>query len=292
MTVTQAQMSPFWRRLSRISSRVLLYVLVTLGGLLFAIPFIWMVRTSIMPASQVYRFPPEWIPEKIEFGHYVEAFKPGYQYSYLDWLRNSFVIASLGALGAVVSSSIVGFSFARMRFPGRELLFVGVLATMILPAHVRLVPTYLLFTWLGWVGSYRPLIVPLYFAPPFFVFLMRQFYMTIPKEMDDAAYIDGCNPLGLFLRIYLPLSLPALGVVLIFQFTGLWNQFLQPLLYIKKIGEFPIAVGLRVFQGQYRETRIQALMAASLVSLTPVLALFFVAQRYFVQGIVITGVKG
>jgi len=163
---------------------------------------------------------------------------------------------------------------------------------MILPLHVRLVPTYLLFSLLGWVRTYKPLIIPAFFAPAFHVFLLRQFFMTIPKDMDDAAYIDGCSPLGLFTRIHLPMSLPALGVVLIFQFTGMWNEFLQPLLYVREARRFPVAVGLRMFQTQFYQTRVQALMCASLVSIIPPIILFFMAQRHFVQGIVLTGVKG
>jgi len=250
-----------------------------------------------MPRTQVYRFPPEWIPEEIRgefFGIVFQYVKSGGAagYSFPGWLRNSFYLSTVTAVGAVLSSSLVGFAFARLRFRGREILFIVVLSTMILPQHVRLIPTYLLFSRLGWVGTYKPLIVPTYFAPAFFVFLLRQFFMQIPREMDDAAYIDGCSPLGLFFRIHLPLSLPVLGVVMIFQFNGMWNNFFGPLLYIRDVAKYPVSIGLRYFQGRFRQTQIQSLMAASLISLIPPIVLFFFAQRRMIQGIVITGIKG
>jgi ABC-type glycerol-3-phosphate transport system permease component len=207
------------------------------------------------------------------------------------WFVNSGTVAILSAIGTALSASMVGFSFARLRFPGRDALFIVVLATMILPDHVRIIPSYLLFTWLGWVDTFLPLIVPNWFAPAFFVFLMRQFFMTIPKEMDDAAFIDGCSPWGVYWRIHLPMSLPALGVVVIFVITFSWNDFLYPLIYLHKATEFTVAIGLRLFQGQM-SNNMQALMAASLWAILPTLVVFFFAQRYFVQGIVVSGVKG
>lgn len=285
------------RKLSYTLNRVALYVAVIIGAIAFGLPFLWMVRTSVMPKLQVYRFPPEWIPEELRwefFGVVFASIKYGgsVEYSFPRWLQNSFYLSTVTAIGAVLSSSLVGFAFGRLRFRGRDALFLVLLSTMILPQHVRLIPTYLLFSKLGWVGTYKPLIVPTYFAPAFFVFLLRQFFMQIPREMDDAAYIDGCSPLGLFFRIHLPLSLPALGVVMIFQFNGMWNNFFLPLLYIRDIAKYPVAIGLRYFQGRFRQTQIQALMAASLISLIPPILLFFFAQRRMIQGIVITGIKG
>ena len=268
--------------------RLLLYGAVILGGLIFAIPFYWMLRTSVMPTTQVYLFPPEWWPERFEWHHFKTPFAV---FPFAKFFLNSTFIAIGSAVGAALSSSVVGFSFARLRFPLRDIMFVVVLATMILPEHVRLVPTYLLFVQLDWIGTYKPLIIPNWFGPAFYVFLMRQFFMTIPRELDDSAMIDGCNPIGLFWRIHLPLSLPALGVVIIFMVTSQWNDFLYPLIYIQGVSNYTVALGLRLFEG-HMTNNMQALMAASILGVLPTIILFFFAQRYFVQGIVISGVKG
>lgn len=268
--------------------RFALYGAVILGGIIFAIPFYWMIRTSVMPTTQVYLFPPEWWPERFEWHHFQTPFAV---FPFAKFFLNSAIIAIASAVGTALSASTVGFSFARLRFPLRNIMFVVVLATMILPEHVRLVPTYLLFVQLDWIGTYLPLIVPNWLAPAFYVFLMRQFFMTIPKELDDSAMIDGCNPIGLFWRIHLPLSVPALGVVLIFMITNQWNDFLYPLIYIQGVSNYTVALGLRLFQGQMTNN-MQALMAASLLGVMPTILLFFFAQRHFVQGIVISGVKG
>lgn len=276
------------RTSSELVTRLLLYLAILLGAIIFAIPFYWMIRTALMPKWQVYRFPPEWIPAELIWTNFQDPFKV---FPFGRWFLNSAIVAFLCALGTALSASMVGFSFARLRFPLRDILFVVVLATMILPEHVRLIPSYLMYVWLGWVDTILPLVVPTWLAPAFFVFLMRQFFMTIPKDYDDAAYIDGCNPLSLFWRIHLPLSLPALGVVIIFQLTFQWNDFLNPLIYLHKVNDFTIALGLRLFQGQM-SNNMQTLMAASLLAVLPTLIVFFFAQRYFVQGIVVSGVKG
>lgn len=285
-----SRVRPTWWQggnLNELLTRILLYLAILIGAIIFAIPFYWMVRSALMPRWQVYRFPPEWIPAEFLWSNFREPFKV---FPFGRWFLNSAFIALASAVGTALSASMVGFSFARLRFPLRDTLFVVVLATMILPEHVRLIPSYLLFTKLGWVDTYLPLIVPNLLAPAFFVFLLRQFFMTIPRDMDDAAYIDGCSPWGLFWRIHLPLSMAALGVVMIFQITFQWNEFLHPLIYIHKVNMFPIALGLRLFQGQL-SNNLQILMAASLLAILPTLIVFFFAQRYFVQGIVVTGVK-
>ena len=268
--------------------RVLLYLTVTVGAVLFAIPFYWMIRTAVMPMFQIYTFPPEWIPAELHLENFQTPFRT---FPFARWFLNSGVIASLTVIGIVLSASLVGFGFARLRMPLRDLLFVVVLSTMMLPDQVRLVPTYLLFVKLGWLNTFLPLVVPTWLAPAFHVFLLRQFFMTIPPEMDDSAYIDGCSPLGVYWRIALPLSLPALGVAAIYSFTYAWNDFLHPLIYLTKVDIYTVAVGLRLFQSTLA-TDMQALMSASVLSALPTIFLFFVAQRYFVQGIVITGLKG
>jgi multiple sugar transport system permease protein len=268
--------------------RFFLYLAIIMGGVIFAVPFYWMIRTALMPAWQIYTFPPDWIPAEFHW----ENFKvPFAVFPFGRWFLNSFLVAGLGAVGTAISSAVVGFSFARLRFPWRDTIFLVVLATMILPEHVRLIPTYLLFAELGWVNTFLPLVVPSWFAPAFYVFLLRQFFMTIPKDMDDSAYIDGCSPISLFWHIHLPMSLPALGVALIFQFTYHWNEFLHALIYLHNVNNYTVALGLRLFQGQMT-ANMQGLMAASLLAVLPTIVIFFFAQRYFVQGIVVSGVKG
>ncbi len=274
--------------LTELITRILLYLGVLIGAVIFALPFYWMIRSAVMPRTEVYVFPPIWIPSEIVWSNFLEPFKV---FPFARWFVNSAIIAGVSALGTALSASMVGFSFARLRFPFRDQLFMVVLATMILPQHVVLIPSYLLYTWLGWVDTFLPLTVHNWFAPAFFVFLMRQFFMTVPKEYDDSAYIDGCSPWGLFWRIHLPLSVAAIGVVVIFMITFIWNDFLPPLLYLHKVNSFTIALGLRLFQGQMTNN-LQQLMAASLLAILPTLVVFFFAQRYFVQGIVVSGVKG
>jgi len=273
-------------RIQRVILRVLLYAVVAAGGVIFAMPFVWMVRTSVMPMWQIYVFPPQWIPAEIVLDNY--RF-PGLPFP--RFFLNSTIIAMLNVSGAVVTSSIVAFAFARIRFPGREQLFMVVLATMMLPGQVTLIPTYVIFSRLGWLDTYLPLCLRSWIGNPFHVFMLRQFFMTLHRELDDAARIDGCSLFGLYWRIALPLSLPALGVVCIFEFTFMWNNFYLPLIYLNDMKKFPIALGLRLMQGQYR-TNMGGMMAGALVAVAPTLIIFFLAQRYFVQGIVITGIKG
>jgi ABC-type glycerol-3-phosphate transport system permease component len=275
--------------LSQALNRFLLYLTVIVGGLIFAVPFYWMIRTAVMPPWQINLFPPQWIPAELHFENLRAPFTGPFPFA--RWFGNSGLVATLTALGVVLSSSIVGFSFARLRYPFRDVLFLIVLSTIMLPEHVRLIPTYLLFVKLQWVNTFLPLIVPSWFAPAFHVFLMRQFFLTIPKDLDDAAMIDGCGYLSLFLRIHLPLSVPVLAVSAIYQVTFAWNDFLHPLVYLQDVNNYTIALGLRLFEGTMA-SRMQELMSASLLAVMPTILIFFVAQRYFVQGIVITGVKG
>lgn len=281
-------LTPQLRRLWQ-PSRILLYIVVLCGAVIFAIPFVWMIRTAVMPAYQVNLYPPEWIPDSISFKNFVAPFDGPFPFTL--WFANSAIVALLSCLGVVVSCSLVGFGFARLRFPLRNVLFIVVLSTMMLPEHIRLIPTYLLFVELNWINTVLPLIVPNWFAPPFHVFLMRQFFMTIPREMDDAAKIDGCGYLGIYWRIHLPLSLPVLGVSAIYQFTFNWNDFLHPLVYLQQVDKYTVALGLRLFEG-YMRSNMQDMMAAALMAVLPVIVIFFIAQRHFIQGIVITGVKG
>jgi len=199
---------------------------------------------------------------------------------------------ALNLVGTLLSSSLVAFGFARLRFRGRNILFLILLSTMMLPSQVTLVPTYYLFAKLGWVNSLRPLIIPVFFGSAFNIFLLRQFAMTVPLELDDAAKIDGCGYLATYWRIVMPLMRPALGVIAIFQFTNDWNDFFSALIYLNSPKNFTIALGLRTLQSTILYVPMQQVMAMTLITMIPVLAVFLIAQRKFIQGIVITGVKG
>lgn len=246
-----------------------------------------MISTSLKKRSAVFRFPPEWIPDPVLWTNYPEALT---LLPFGTFFVNTVIITFLAVLGELVSSSVVAYSFARLRWKGRNLLFIIVLATMMLPRQVTLIPVFIIFRNLDWINTFRPLIVPSWFGIPFFIFLLRQFYMTIPFDLDDAAAIDGCSRFGVFWRIVLPLSKPALAAVAIFSFQFHWNDFFQPLIYLFDKEKFTLALGLRFFQGNYG-TDWHYLMAASLVVMLPVILVFFFAQKIFIQGVVYTGFK-
>jgi multiple sugar transport system permease protein len=277
-------------RLGRVLQRVAVVVLLALGAVIFIIPFAWMLSTSVKPIDQVYVLPPIWIPREFQWSWYGATWA---KYNFLLYYRNTLAVAALNQIGMFFSCSMVAFSFARLRFRGRDALFLVLLSTMMLPAQVTLIPTYLLFTKLGWVNTLKPLIVPNYLAiSAFTVFLMRQYFMTIPLEMDDAARVDGVSVPGLYWRIILPLSRPVLGVAAIIQFTYDWNDFFNPLIYLSSSKNFTVAIALNMLHSNITRFDVQAVMAMTVVSILPLLILFFVAQRYFIQGIVVTGVKG
>ncbi len=274
--------------LERGVARVLLYLIVAAGAIFFSIPFAWMLSTSVKPSYQIFVMPPVWIPEKFIWSNFV---KP---WSYLPWLtyyKNTCILVANGVIATLVSSSIVAYAFARLRFRGRAIMFLLVLSTMMLPMHVTLIPQYVLFARLKWVNTLKPLIIPFWFGSAFNIFLLRQFFMTIHPELDDAAKIDGCGILGIFWRIILPLAKPALAVVAIFEYTYQWNDFFGPLIYLNSPKLFTVSLGLQSMQTR-TEIQVSHTMAMTVISIIPVLALFFLAQQRFIQGIVLTGIKG
>ncbi|MEZ4864607.1 MAG: carbohydrate ABC transporter permease [Caldilineaceae bacterium] len=272
----------------RFLGRTLVYLLLLAGGVLFMIPFVWMLSTSLKEGPQVYTWPPVWWPDPVRLDNYNKAWTV---LPFAQFYWNTLRITALSIIGTVISCSLGAYGFARLRFRGRDTFFVILLATMMLPSQVTLIPQYVWFARLGWVNSYLPLIVPSFFGNPFSIFLLRQFFMTIPHELDDAAKIDGCSFFGIYSRIILPLSKAAIGVVAIFSFTYNWNDFLNPLIYLQSLEQFTISLGLRMFQTN-TYVDMQSLMAMSVVALVPQLVVFFVAQRHFVQGVVLTGIKG
>ncbi len=275
--------------------RTLLYLAAIAASLLFMLPFAWTVFSSLKTPSELYVFPPSWLPTTPQFGNYAEVFAVA---PFGRWLWNSVIVAGISTFGAVFSAAITGYSFARFRYPGRNFIFLITLSTMMLPAEVTLIPLYLLFNKIGWLDSYKPLIVPAFFGGgAFLIFMMRQFFMTIPMDLDEAARIDGASYLRIFMQIILPLSLPALATASIITFIGDWNSFLFPYIILNTKEKFTIGIGIKYFQSvasniDSMEPRENLLMAASLMMTAPIILIFFVAQRYFVRGIVMSGIKG
>ncbi|HXG22944.1 MAG TPA: carbohydrate ABC transporter permease [Chthonomonadales bacterium] len=241
---------------------------------------------------------PEWVPAErvrilkrvhFRFGNYAQAWtaKPFTYYT-----LNTLIITLFCIVGQVLSASLVAFAFARLEWPGRKLLFGVVLATMMLPAEVTMIPTYIIFRSLGWIDTFLPLIVPAFLGGgAFFIFLFRQFFLTLPRELDEAARVDGCSSLGIYLFVLMPLCKPIIATIAVLSFVAHWNDFLTPLIYLNSTDKFTLALGLRFFQGAYT-TDMHLLMAASTLALLPVIAVFFLGQKYFVRSIVLTGTKG
>jgi len=267
------------------------YLMLIGLSLVMLLPFLWMVSTALKPHASVFSIPPEWFPRPWVWRNFVDALTfLGHPVHLYAW--NTIVISVLGVAGVLISSSLVAFGFARLEFPGRDTLFVIVLGTMMLPPAVMMVPKFILFRELGWLDTFKPLIVPFWFGAPFHIFLLRQFFLSIPKDLDDAARIDGASSFQIYWHIILPLSKPALATVAIFAFVYHWNDLLEPLIFLSSQENWTLALFLASFQGYMLVPRWNLLMAASTVLVLPLLVLFFFAQRLFIGGITITGMKG
>jgi len=276
-------------RLWRNTKTALVYAVLIGLSCVFLIPFFWMLSTSLTEAGKVIMRNKPWIPNPMVWANYKQALTV---LPFHLFLKNTLTITLSCIVGQTLSASLVAFGFSRMRFPGRDVLFIMVLSTMMLPAQVTMIPTFILFTKLRWIDTLKPLIVPAFFGGgAFFIFLLRQFFMTIPSELEDAAKIDGCSPLGIYRNVALPLSKPALATVAIFSFMAHWNDFMGPLIYTQSMEKKTLALGLYSFKGLHG-TEYHLMMAAAIAVLIPVLIIFFSAQKYFVQGIVLSGLKG
>ena len=265
-----------------------LHVLVGGVGLLFVFPFVWMIFTSLKAPRELYQLPPTFFPQTGNLHNYVVAV------TYIPFLRdtlNTLFIASVSVLGTLLSCSLVAFSFSRVRWHGRDVLFILVLSTMLLPGPVTLIPRYIIFKNLGWVGTFAPLTVPTFFGSAFYIFLLRQFFRTIPLELDEAARIDGAGYLTVFIRIVLPLSRPALAVLVILTFLDKWTDFFNPLIYLNNPATFTLSLGLQQFQSVH-DTLWGPLMAASVLFMAPVIVLFMLTQKSLIQGITMSGLRG
>src|SRR5690606_21959786 len=246
--------------------------------------------TSLKPKDQIFAYPLVWIPNPPQWENYARALNNP-SFKFLLFLQNSLYYAILSTIGVVFSCALVAYAFARLRWWGRDFWFLITLSTMMIPYPVTLIPQFLIFKELGWVGTFLPLIVPNFLGAPFFIFLLRQFFLTIPMDLSDAARIDGANDWAIFWRVILPLTQPALITVALFTFLSCWNDFLGPLIFLTDGSKYTLAVGLAAFRGQYR-TQWDLMMAAATVVTGPIVILFFFAQRRFIQGITLTGMKG
>lgn len=259
------------------------------GSLMFLLPFIWAVSTSLKESGDVFVYPPQFIPDAIQWHNYPDALTA---VPFGRYTLNTLLLAAARIIGNILSCSLVAFAFARLQWKGRDALFFVVLATMMIPEEVTLIPQYIIYSKLGWVNTYLPLTVPSFFAgSAFYIFLLRQFFLTIPKELDDAARVDGASYFQIYWRIILPLSTPALITIGIFTFQNSWNAFFGPLIYLQDRSLYTVSLGLSLFQEQYY-TDWTLLMAASVAIMVPTLVVFFLLQRRFIEGVTFTGLKG
>ncbi len=268
--------------------KVAVYVSLIVIGFFFVAPTYWVVSSSLKADRELMIQPPVWFPTKIMWSNYVEAV----QYlPMLLYLKNTAYYCFLSMIGTVLSCTLIAYGLSRIEWPGREVLFILILSTMMIPYHAIMIPLFFLFKSLGWINSYKPLIVPAFFGTPFYIFLLRQFFRTIPTELSDASRIDGASEFTTFLRVIIPLAIPAITVLLLFQFLYRWNDFVGPLIYLTREELFPIALGLNRFLA-WHESKWSYLLAVSSLMTLPIVVLFFFAQKTFIEQIHISGMKG
>jgi len=282
------QPQQFTVRQARLIEKSLGYATLIAVAALLVLPLYWMLSTSLKSPEQTFAIPPEWIPNPLQWDNFTKVFE---EVPFGRFILNTFILVGLNIVGQLFAVTLVAYGFARLRFPGRSVLFLLMLSTLMIPYHVTLVPRFILFSKLGWINTYLPLTIPAFTGSSFLIFLVRQYMTSIPYDLDEAAYIDGANWFDVFWRVILPLSRPALVLVVVFTFVGVWNDFLQPLIYLNDPNLFTVSLGLSFFQGA-RETNWNLLMAGSLLATIPPLLLFFFAQRQLIGGISIEGLKG
>jgi oligogalacturonide transport system permease protein len=276
----------------KMATNVLVYTLVSLGALIMVYPLIWLFFATFKPDSEIFT-PSSIIPTQFLLSGYIDGWRGSGQYTFTTYFLNTFKIVFPMVFFSVLSSSLVAYGFARFRFVGKKLFFGVMICTMMLPSSVMLIPRYVMYRDLGWLDTYLPFIVPCIFAgTPFFVFMLIQFFRGIPRDLDESAHMDGCNSLRLFFSIILPLSKPALFSVAMFQFMWAWNDFFNPLIYINSVSKYPLALGLRMTMDTTAAIAWNNILAMALLSIMPMVLLFFFAQKYFVEGIATTGMKG
>jgi ABC-type glycerol-3-phosphate transport system permease component len=283
---------PFYktRRFNDLVHDIVVYSLLIALSIVFLFPFYWMLSTALKAEYNVFIWPPQWIPDPVMWSNFKDALSNP-QLPFPLFFRNTMILEIGIITGRLISCTLIAYGFARLEAPGKNVLFAILLATLMLPNAVTQIPRFILFNEIGWVNSYLPLIVPTWFGEAYAIFLMRQFFMTIPRELEEAARIDGANFIQIITGIIVPLSMPVLTVILILSFKDIWNEFFNPLLYLNDLTKYPLAVGLAYFNGQFR-VQMSLLMAASVVVLLPLVIVFFIAQKAFVEGVSLTGLAG
>lgn len=274
------------KRSTTISKTIILHVVMYALALITVSPFLWMVLTSFKGLNEILVYPPKWIPDRVILDNYVSAFSAA---PFGRYYFNSVFVAVTVTLGQIVTCSLAAYAFARLQFRGREVLFYVFLGTMMIPGQVVMIPTFMVLHWFGWIDTYAALIVP-GLASAFGTFLLRQFFLTIPRDLEDAAKIDGCNRFGVLWRIILPLAKPALATLAVFTFMGVFNDFLWALIVVSSDELRTVQLGLAIFRDRY-QTDWGQLMAASVTATLPILMVFFFAQKYFIKGITLSGLK-
>ena len=273
---------------SAVVGRVIIYILLIGLSISFVLPFLWMISTSLKQSQDVFTYPPSFFPNSFEWQNYPKGWRV---LPFNTFLNNSLIVTFSNVVGNLVSCSLVAYGFARLKGRGRDFLFLLLLATLMIPREVTIIPRFLMFSAAGLTNTLWPLILPAWFGYAFFIFLLRQFFMGIPLDLDNAARIDGANNWQILTQVILPLSQPALATVAIFSFIGNWSNLLDPLIYLRSTELFTLALGLNLFRGQ-NFTKFNLLMAVSIITLLPVLVVFFFSQRLFVQGASLTGMGG
>ncbi|MBC2607106.1 ABC transporter permease subunit [Pelagicoccus albus] len=270
--------------------KILLYLLLILFAIQFAAPFAWMISTAFKPLEETMALPPVWIPSEWKWENFTDAIAS--MGNFWRYAGNTIYVALLSVIGSVLSSSLAAYGFSRIDWPGRDKVFYLCIATMMIPFPVIMVPTYSLFRELEWIGTFKTLYVPFFLGNAFNIFLLRQFFLGIPKSITEAARIDGCSEFRIFWQIILPLSKSALLVIALFTFMHSWNDFFAPFIFINDQDNYTLALGLQAFQSRQGGTEWHYLMAASTLIILPLIVLFFFTQKTFIQGITATGSKG
>ena len=270
----------------KLIGKIVSYVVLSIGAVIMVLPFIWMLSTAFKPQAEVFRLPPSLIGSRIEFGNFNRV---SARFPFWLFFLNSLKISAIVVIAQLVTSSMAGFGFARLKFRGRETLFFFYLATMMIPAQVTIIPNFLLMGNLGLVNTHQALYLPA-LVSAFGTFLMRQFFITVPPALEEAAKIDGCTPFGVYWRVFLPLSTPMTATLAIFVLMSIWNEYYNPLIYITTIEKMTLPLGLALMQGMY-STDWTVLMAGTTLSLIPIITAFLLAQDLFVKGVMLSGVK-
>lgn len=276
------------RKNSEMMNKTVAYVFLIIGALIMTVPFLWMLSTSLKEPGLVFEMPPRWIPENIIWDNYKVVLTES---DLLGGFMNTMIVTLPPTFVGLFASAIAAYAFGRMDFPGKNIFFMALLATMMIPGVVLMVPSFILYKYLGWIDSWKPLMIPGMFGAAGTVFFLRQFFKTIPTELEDAAKIDGLSPFGIFMRIIAPLSKPALATQAIFGFLGGYNDYMGPLIYLNSPEKYTLQLVLATFQDAYN-AEWTLIMAGSVLALIPTVLLFFFAQRFFIEGITLTGMKG